>query len=151
MRLRVRRVHGHDEREYITMHQWIKGIPRRLYGFTKSEWVPGICQDEIKVVSFSEGKTYVVWTWFASTSTVIHIIFGSLLLSGLLFIGPRDALLVIFRYVASVLVCRIIVKFELAGMRKNYIPETDESGQVQEIKVDGKLVKFGRSSPEDSV
>jgi hypothetical protein len=150
--MRVRRVRSDEERgDVITLGQWIRGIPRRLYGFTKSEWVPGVCQDEIKTVSYPEGKTYVVWTWLLSTSTVIHIIFGSLLLSGLLFIGPRDALLVIFRYVASVLVCRIIVMFELAGMREHYIPNPDEHGQVQVIKVDTRVPRFGKSSPEDSV
>jgi hypothetical protein len=123
----VRRIYSDkDKEEQIGAGRWFRLLPTRLWDFSQSEWIPGVSQEEIRTVAFAEGKTYVAWSWFLSTATVIHIIFGSLLFSGLLFIGPRDALLVIFRYVASVLVCRIIVMFELAGMRDRYVPEPDD-------------------------
>ena len=46
-----------------------------------------------------------------------HWIFGTLVFSSTLFIGTLDALGVIARYLASALVCRIILLVELAGVR----------------------------------
>ncbi|KAJ8123302.1 hypothetical protein O1611_g9625 [Lasiodiplodia mahajangana] len=120
IRLRVRRIETDEEKHMdIRFPQWLRQLPKRLSGYCKSEWVPAVAQDKIRTVSFEEGKVYIAWSWFLSTATVIHILFGSLVLSGLLFIGPRDALLVIFRYVVSVLVCRILITFELAGLEGN--------------------------------
>ncbi|KAI1816652.1 hypothetical protein GGS20DRAFT_201955 [Poronia punctata] len=144
VRLRLRRVNTVDGEGYISPGEWVRGIPRRLLGFAKTEWIPGICQDDIRTISFAEGKTYVVWSWFSSTATVIHIIFGSLLLSSLLFIGPRDSLIVIFRYIISVLACRVVVMFELAGMRENYVNEIAEEKEMEIVQVDGKMLKFSK-------
>ncbi|KAI0536187.1 hypothetical protein GGR58DRAFT_514764 [Xylaria digitata] len=87
--------------------------------------VPAVYGDEIRVTFFKEDELYVAWSWILSTATVIHILFGSLVLSGLLFIGPRDALVIIIRYVASVLLCRVLVTFELAGMRYRYVEDPE--------------------------
>ncbi|KAI3330068.1 hypothetical protein F4824DRAFT_479932 [Ustulina deusta] len=131
IRLRVRRIYSDkDKKANIRFGQWVRLLPTRLYGFLKSEWVPAVCQDEIRIISFEEGKLYIAWSWLLSTATVIHILFGSLVFSSLLFIGPRDALLVIFRYLLSVLVCRIMVTFELAGMRHQYVPEPGQRGSL---------------------
>jgi hypothetical protein len=117
----------------IGLRQWFRLLPSRIGRYWKSEWVPAIAQDEIRVVSFEEEKIYVGWSWFLSTSTIIHILFGSLVLSGLLFIGPQDALIVIFRYTVSVLLCRILVTFELAGMRAQYVPEPEHRGSMKVV------------------
>jgi hypothetical protein len=46
-----------------------------------------------------------------------HIIFGTLTFSSLLFISVRDAVTVIGRYLASLLLCRAILTYELACLR----------------------------------
>ncbi|KAI1153529.1 hypothetical protein F4825DRAFT_461021 [Nemania diffusa] len=101
----------------------LAGIPQRLSGYSRSEWAPAGAQDEIRTVPFEEGKLYVAWSWLLSTATGIHILFGSLILSGLLFIGPRNALLVIFRYA-------------LAGMRARYVLEPDRKGSFEVVKLE---------------
>ncbi|KAI1171297.1 hypothetical protein F4777DRAFT_64916 [Nemania sp. FL0916] len=134
IRLRVRRIYSDEDKEInIGLAQWIRLLPSRFARYWKSEWVPAIAQDDIRVVSFEEEKIYVAWSWFLSTSTIIHILFGSLVLSGLLFIGPQDALIVIFRYTVSVLLCRILVTFELAGMRARYVPEPERMGSMKVV------------------
>ncbi|KAI0116342.1 hypothetical protein GGR51DRAFT_314454 [Nemania sp. FL0031] len=149
IRLRVRRIDTDEEKHMdIRFPQWLRQIPKRLSGYWKSEWVPAVAQDKIRTVSFEEGKVYVAWSWLLSTATVIHILFGSLVLSGLLFIGPRDALLVIFRYVVSVLVCRILVTFELAGMRVRYVPDPDQKGSFDVVNLENKFIRHRVSTHE---
>lgn len=48
---------------------------------------------------------------------VLHIAFGTAVFSGLLFINIRFGVLVFVRYLASVTVCRMILSFEICGMR----------------------------------
>ncbi|KAI1113589.1 hypothetical protein F5Y14DRAFT_417689 [Nemania sp. NC0429] len=124
LRLRVRRVYSDEEKSLnIRFRKWLRLLPKRLHDYWESEWVPAVTGDEIRTVHFEEGSVYIAWSWLLSVATVIHILYGSLLLSGLLFIGPRDALLIVFRYVVSVLVCRILIRAELAGMRSRYVAE----------------------------
>ncbi|KAI1750624.1 hypothetical protein F4782DRAFT_508978 [Xylaria castorea] len=150
IRLRVRRIYSDEDKEVkMTFGQWLRLLPNRLRGYWKSEWVPAVAQEEVRTISFEEGGIYVAWSWFLSTATVIHILFGSLVLSGLLFIGPRDALLVIFRYVVSVLVCRILVTFELAGMRARYIPGPDQTFSMEVVKMEDKGVRHRRGTQEE--
>ncbi|KAI0457212.1 hypothetical protein F5B21DRAFT_100258 [Xylaria acuta] len=149
IRLRVRRIYSdEDKEENMNFGQWLRLLPTRLRGFWKSEWVPAVAQEEVRTKSFEEGGIYVAWSWFLSTATVIHILFGSLVLSGLLFIGPRDALLVIFRYVVSVLVCRILITFELAGLRARYIPEPDRTFSMEVVKLEDKYVRHRQGTRE---
>ncbi|KAI1741106.1 hypothetical protein F4680DRAFT_417241 [Xylaria scruposa] len=152
IRLRVRRIYSDEDKEVnMNFGQWLRLLPDRLRGYWKTEWVPAVAQEEVRTKSFEEGAIYVAWSWFLSTATVIHILFGSLVLSGLLFIGPQDALLVIFRYVVSVLVCRILVTFELAGMRARYVPEPDRAFSMEVVKMDDKNLRHRRSTQEQGV
>lgn len=68
--------------------------------------------------------TYLALSWVLSTGIVFHVVFGTLLFSGLTFIGPKDAMAVVVRYIVSVLVCRVILMYEIAGMRERYIETT---------------------------
>ncbi|KAK3684329.1 hypothetical protein B0T22DRAFT_501554 [Podospora appendiculata] len=67
-----------------------------------------------------ETKKYIIFSWLLSMVTMVHIVFGTLVLSSLLFIGPRDALSVVGRYMASVVLCRVILMYELSGLRDAY-------------------------------
>lgn len=54
--------------------------------------------------------------WAAVILAYAHWIFGTLVFSSTLFIGTLDGLGVIARYLASALVCRMILLVELAGI-----------------------------------
>lgn len=60
---------------------------------------------------------FVVLSWFASTGTILHLIYGTLTFSSVLFISTRDALGVVGRYLASTFICRVILMFGIGGMR----------------------------------
>lgn len=55
--------------------------------------------------------------WMASFSAVVHMTFGVLVLSSLVFIGALEALQIFIVYAVSVMVCQLILLLELANMR----------------------------------
>ncbi|KAI1733655.1 hypothetical protein F4680DRAFT_454718 [Xylaria scruposa] len=64
-----------------------------------------------------ETTWFLLFSWITSTGTIVHIIYGTIIFSGTLFIGTQDALLVVFRYFLSTVICRIILMMEISGMR----------------------------------
>ncbi|KAJ2985236.1 hypothetical protein NUW58_g5644 [Xylaria curta] len=66
-----------------------------------------------------EMPMFYLFSWFTSIGTIVHIIYGTLLFSGTLFVGTEDAILVVFRYFLSTVVCRIILMMEISGMRQS--------------------------------
>lgn len=74
----------------------------------------------------------------AGFGSFLHLLFGTTVFSSLMFIGVLDAFQVIARYVASGLVCRIIVNWELAAMRA---AEPQKAQQTRETPLpdDGTL------------
>jgi hypothetical protein len=77
-------------------------------------------REKIYIKWFEESRLFTISAWFLSVLIVFHIILGTLILSGTTFIGPRDALGVMMRYIASVVACRVILLYELAVMRACY-------------------------------
>ncbi|KAJ8114634.1 hypothetical protein ONZ43_g4855 [Nemania bipapillata] len=57
-------------------------------------------------------------TWLLNFGIVAHILFGTLALSGLLFISTADAIAVGARFFASTLVSQWIITYELAGLKE---------------------------------
>ncbi|KFY48430.1 hypothetical protein V495_01344 [Pseudogymnoascus sp. VKM F-4514 (FW-929)] len=67
--------------------------------------------------SQQEGYLFILCSWCTSTGAVLHIMYGTLVFSSILFISAQDAIKVAARYLCSTLICRIILKFEIIGMR----------------------------------
>ena len=73
----------------------------------------------ITVETIPETKLFLGLSWLTSMSTTFHVIFGTLAFSSMQFISVRDAFGVIGRYTASVTLCRIILMYELSGLRSS--------------------------------
>lgn len=120
MRLRVRR--DSDRRQYDGSHtskQWFAALPSRIRDILhRTEGFPAISQSDIYITAFKERKWSIGLSWLLSVGIVCQVIFGTLVLSSLNFIGPRDALSVVGRYMVSVLVCRVICMHEISGLRE---------------------------------
>jgi hypothetical protein len=58
-----------------------------------------------------------VMYWLASFFGLIHMVFGIMVFSSLVFISLTDALVVLVRYAVAASVCRVIFMFELAGIQ----------------------------------
>jgi hypothetical protein len=85
----------------------------------------------ITVETIPETKLFLVLSWLTSTSTTFHVIFGTLAFSSMQFISVRDAFGVIGRYTASVTACRVVLMYELSGLRSsvesiNDMPASDD-------------------------
>ncbi|RBR22214.1 hypothetical protein FVER53590_25851 [Fusarium verticillioides] len=104
-----------------SLMSWIKGIgPRLMDIITTTELFPCSSAGYVaKIYSFPETKTFLVLSWWQSTITILHILFGTLIFSGMLFVGTKDALLIAGRYIAGVAICRVILMYELAGLRQS--------------------------------
>lgn len=75
----------------------------------------------------------------AGLGAFLHLLFGTTVFSSLMFIGVLDALQAIARYIASGLICRLIVSWELAAMRaarKRLETQVDETQAQDSGKVD---------------
>lgn len=65
-----------------------------------------------------ESTLFIFLTWVTSITTVSHIIYGTLIFSSILFISTSDAVQIVARFVASTVVCRVILVFEITGMQQ---------------------------------
>lgn len=97
---------------------------RKLARFLREEVTMSSNTSSLKLLEKSqhegkhmEDKMSVFLNELAGLLSFLQILFGTLLFSSLMFIATIDALAVIARYVASGLICRFIVTWELVAMR----------------------------------
>ncbi|KAM6534095.1 hypothetical protein FALCPG4_007033 [Fusarium falciforme] len=99
---------------------WIKGTgPRLVVILTTTEFLPCATKGyRVDIYMFTETKTFLFLAWALSTFTILHVVFGTLVFAGILFVGMKDALSIVGRYIAAVVICRVILMYELAGIRE---------------------------------
>ncbi|PHH84437.1 hypothetical protein CDD83_1940 [Cordyceps sp. RAO-2017] len=81
-----------------------------------NEFIPSAFQRPCRLVWRREHAAFYAVSWFLSIVTVAHVLFGTLIFSSLLFFSVRDSVKVVARYAGSAIVCRAVVRFELAGL-----------------------------------
>ena len=104
---------------------WRKGLTTpntksklgRLRIFFKREGTLCITAPAEGISLKTETKRYILMSWALPTGTVLYIIFGTMLFSSALFISTQDAVMVCSRYLAATMLCRVIVMYELSGLR----------------------------------
>lgn len=79
-----------------------------------------------------ESLLFVSLAWAVSLLTIVHLIFGTLWFASILFVSVLDSLGILGRYMASAIVCRAIVMFELSGMRQTMLVEDETEPFVLE-------------------
>lgn len=62
----------------------------------------------------------LLWRGFATVFSLVHMTVGIVIFSSLLFTMTVDAALILLRYVASALVCRLIIMFDIYGFRLSH-------------------------------
>ncbi|KAM6505486.1 hypothetical protein FSOLCH5_014699 [Fusarium solani] len=85
-----------------SFRMWIKDTGSRLTDILATEFVP--CATDsytVHIQTFKETKTFLVVAWWESTFTILHVIFGTLVFSGTLFVGLQDALSIVGRWQAG--------------------------------------------------
>lgn len=72
-----------------------------------------------QLMKWKSDKIIVIMvSWLVSVTTLAHIVYGTLVLSSLLFLNVGDAITIMARFAASAVACRAIARFELAGMNE---------------------------------
>ena len=56
-------------------------------------------------------------SWCTSTGVILHLIFGTMVLSGTLFVCGKEAVMIGARLLLSTLACRAILTYEIRGLR----------------------------------
>lgn len=74
-------------------------------------------QPALQLIWKHESPLFTFLSWCVSTGTVLHIVYGTLVFSSILFISTQDSVTVVARYFGSALICRIVLVYELSGMR----------------------------------
>lgn len=98
-------------------------VPISVWRHIGEEFRPSALQQRAVMRMRKESNLFILASWVTSTLTILHIIFGTLVLGSTLFISPGDATTVVAQYLASTLVCRAIVSFEMRGIRKTVVSE----------------------------
>lgn len=75
-------------------------------------------QDQASVTFRQESYSFIFLSLLTSLLAIVHLAFGTVLLSSSLFVGTGDAFVITARYFASAAVCRVILMFEMNGMRQ---------------------------------
>ncbi len=120
MRMRLRRLEPDEEpsNKDIGFARSLGRLPLLALGWAETEFRMAAHQRDVRIDIFPGTQLYIVLEWFLSTCVIGHMILGTLIFASTLFIGPQDALTVVARYLASVMTCRLILMYELSGLRE---------------------------------
>ncbi|KAK4179625.1 hypothetical protein QBC36DRAFT_322163 [Triangularia setosa] len=143
----------HIRETLVLAGEWVAGIPRRALSLLRTEPMPSASAGfEVRIVTFQESKLFLVAAWAGSMATVFHIIFGTLIFASTTFIGIEDALSIVGRYIGSVSVCRIILMYELAGLRESFASVVPlSSGSNKLVVVSTLTPNLSRDSGDDQM
>jgi hypothetical protein len=97
-------------------------LPRIWSSVQREFWMhPEQGPDEkIHVQWFKESRLFLASAYLLSIFIIFHIILGTLVLASTNFIGPADAIGIMARYIVSVIICRVILMYELAVVKECY-------------------------------
>jgi len=87
-------------------------------GWLARELTPCVQHGPSHIQVRKESWAFIFISWLTSVGAMAVIILGTLSLSGALYISTNDAVMVIGRFFGSAILCRIILNYEMAGMRR---------------------------------
>jgi hypothetical protein len=108
-----------------------------------AQFKPLALQEPERFQVVNESKFYLLVSWAISVGIASHIVFGTVTFSSVLFISVRDSVAIMYRFMASVLVCRMVLTYELAILRDQ------RKDMSEEEEDDEKLLLPKKSGSED--
>ncbi|KXJ87649.1 hypothetical protein Micbo1qcDRAFT_215502 [Microdochium bolleyi] len=85
----------------------------------RHELTPMAYAPRVDLEDRDHGYLYMLLGYLVSVSAAAHVLYGTLLLSSLLFISLADAVGIVWRFGANTIVCRILLGYEITAMREN--------------------------------
>lgn len=108
-------------------------------------------KEEISLEWKPETLTFILLSSFVSILIVGQIIYGTVLLSSVLLVSPSDAIPIVCRYVLSVVVCRGVLMFELAGIRQTIGQATLIADKPTIAEQQGEQIKRGEIGRAETI
>ena len=128
-------IHGFGSFTLMLRVRTADELDKTGYSWLKRQFVLVNDRHPVKLKVVPESYWFLFLTWFTAMGTICHVIYGTLVFSSLLFISVRDSLLVIARYMVSVICCRVILMYELASLRRVFHYSAIESSE-EELRAD---------------
>jgi len=113
-------------------HRAAPGPRGLLRALLSSETKLSLAQKAIPTAALAPRPHVLAWRWLADMFSFAHVLIGIFIYSSLLFTMTPDAALVLFRYYVSAFVCRLVLAFELAGLRWSQSSAEESSLRQQE-------------------
>lgn len=118
--------HPRNAEEFSGRTSWAHAI--------KSEFMPCATGDPLFLIEVEKkGLLYIVVQYWAEMASVVVFVFGTVALSSQIFISLGDVVPVIIRFLCGTVVCRLILLFELHGLRE----VSRQSTKKSEVLLDG--------------
>ncbi|KAH7020816.1 uncharacterized protein B0I36DRAFT_367301 [Microdochium trichocladiopsis] len=104
-----------------------KNLVHRVRSFIYHEFTPSIIQDPTLTLSLRQPRRprggrpstsvlFIILLCGISLGTILHVIYGTLVMSSTMFINTADAIVLAARYLVSTIACRAVMAFEIGGM-----------------------------------
>ncbi|KAF2118275.1 hypothetical protein BDV96DRAFT_569584 [Lophiotrema nucula] len=123
--------------DVVEIHASRDNIGQKMRVWVKNEFTPCAAQDTPTVLKYRPDTfRFLFVSWWAAIFTLGHYIYGTVIFSSMLFISVPAATKILVRFLSSTLCCRIIVTYELSGMR--YVSQKfreDTASELQESAV----------------
>lgn len=108
------------------IHTELFWLPEEIHDLNEEHPEPsddGNPRKRIYFTLLAESRCFTFLAWLFSVVVIVHIVIGTMILSSTNFVGPKDALAIMVRYILSVVICRIVLVYELAVLRMEYKPQ----------------------------
>ncbi|RAH48889.1 uncharacterized protein BO95DRAFT_38803 [Aspergillus brunneoviolaceus CBS 621.78] len=108
-------------------------LPTRVLRWARAQFTASDSSSDATEVQLRDRTVgNVLISWFTGLLAAANTLLGILQFSSMLFISPNDALFIVVRFVASAVVCRVLVKYELWLVRQQVkVSGSDDGEQVK--------------------
>jgi hypothetical protein len=97
-----------------------------VYRLVREQFLPLDNRITANLTFKDESYVFLAMAWFTCILSICHVISGTLVFSSMLFISVRDSVTVIARYMASALLCRVILMYKLSLLRNFHNMERED-------------------------
>lgn len=95
-------------------------IRQLMWRCAKLEFTPTAYREPPRIKPKQKTTYFLIFSWITEIVTLAHILYGTTVFSSTIFICSTDALVVACRYLTSAVCCRMILAYEVAGLKQAY-------------------------------
>ena len=116
---------------------------RSVLDYLSREFSPAAYADPPNLERSRSTLPFLVAAWFTETGSVVNLFWGTIVFSATQFLGTRDATKIVACYLASIVCCRMVVAYEMAGLRHAYAQQELPTSWAISSKEHGSATPVG--------